>query len=91
VFTHLLSQGGELLAQHDGPPAGGTEGTTDWEAGETIVDTHRMAFVPGVADGAGPATVIVGLYDPENIDARVMTSEGQDYVALPVTVNVTAE
>ncbi len=91
VFTHLLSQGGKLLAQHDGPPAGGAEGTTDWEAGETIVDAHQLTFLSGAVVGSGPATVIVGLYDPEDMDARVMTSEGQDYVALPVTVNVIAE
>ncbi len=91
VFTHLLSQGGELLAQHDGPPAGGTKGTTDWAAGETIVDSHQLTFTSGAAENAGPASVVVGLYDPENIDARVMTSQGQDYATLPVTVDVTAE
>lgn len=88
VFTHLLSGDGRLLAQHDGPPAGGAENTTDWEAGETIRDTHQMTFNSGAADYAGPATVQVGLYDPENPGDRVVTSEGQDYVALPVTVNV---
>lgn len=91
VFTHLLSQEGALIAQHDGPPAGGTKGTTDWGAGETIVDSHELSFTSQAADRTGPATVIVGLYDPENIDARVSTNQGQDYVALPVTVNVIAE
>jgi hypothetical protein len=31
---------------------------------------------------------MVGLYDPGNINARVNTNQGQDYVVLPVTVNV---
>ena len=88
VFTHLLSPDGQLLAQHDGPPAGGAENTSDWEAGETIRDAHEMAFRSGATDYTGPANVLVGLYDPENPDDRVTTSEGEDYVALPVTVNV---
>jgi hypothetical protein len=88
VFTHLLSQDGSLIAQHDGPPAGGNEPTGQWQAGETIEDTHEMAFLSGNEDYAGPATIAVGLYDPANMSARVATSEGLDYVSLPVTINV---
>jgi hypothetical protein len=88
VFTHLFSQDGRLIAQHDGPPAGGREPTSEWEAGETIEDTHQMTFSSEGEDYAGPAAIIVGLYDPGDINARVMTSQGQDYVSLPVTINV---
>ena len=88
VFTHLIAENGELLAQHDGPPAGGSKNTTEWQAGETIVDTHQLTFKSGVAGSAGPANLVVGLYDPEDMGNRVMTSEGQDRVVLPVTVNV---
>jgi hypothetical protein len=88
VFTHLFSQDGNLIAQHDGPPAGGSEPTGEWEAGQTIEDTHQMAFRSEGRDYAGPATVIVGLYNPGDMSARVMTSEGQDYVTLPLTINV---
>jgi hypothetical protein len=91
VFTHLLSQDGRLIAQHDGPPAGGNEPTGEWEAGETIEDTHRMVFGSEDEDYTGPATIAVGLYDPGNMSARVMTSEGQDYVSLPVTINVVSQ
>jgi hypothetical protein len=91
VFTHLILENGQLIAQHDGPPAGGAKNTSDWEAGETIRDTHQMAFKSGVDNNTGQATVYVGLYDPENVGNRVMTSEGQDYVTLPVTVNVVPE
>ena len=88
VFTHLLSQSGDLIAQHDSPPAGGAQNTTEWEAGQVIQDTHQLTFGSEVDDPAGPAKVIVGLYDPEDIDNRLMTNQGQDYVELPVTVNV---
>jgi hypothetical protein len=91
VFTHLFSQDGDLIAQHDGPPAGGTQPTSEWQAGETVEDTHQMAFGSEGRDYAGPANIIVGLYDPGDVNARVMTSEGQDYVSLPVTINVLAQ
>jgi hypothetical protein len=88
VFTHLLSPDGQLIAQHDGPPAGGNEPTTEWEAGETVEDTHQMGFTSGGQDYAGPATIAVGLYDPGDVGARVLTGGGQDQVSLPVTINV---
>jgi len=88
VFTHLLSADGNLLAQHDGPPAGGNEPTSDWGAGETIEDTHQMAFNSAGQEYSGPATIVVGLYDPEDVSTRVLTSEGQDQVPLPVTIDV---
>jgi len=88
VFTHLLSQSGELIAQHDGPPGGGAQNTSEWEAGQVIQDTHQLTFESDVDNPAGPARVIVGLYDPENIGNRLMSSQGQDYVELPVTVTV---
>jgi hypothetical protein len=88
VFTHLLSPDGTLLAQHDAPPAGGNEPTSEWEAGRTIEDTHQMAFGSEAQGYSGPATIAVGLYDPGDVGARVMTSEGQDQVSLPVTINV---
>lgn len=91
VFTHLLSPDGQLIAQHDGPPASGTVPTSGWEAGETIQDTHQLTFRAEASDYAGPATVMVGFYDPGDVNARVATDTGQDYVILPVTVNVASQ
>jgi hypothetical protein len=84
VFTHLLAQDGRLIAQHDGPPAGGTRPTSSWAAGEIIADPHPIAF----ADTAyvGPATIAVGLYDPAV--GRIPTDTGADRVVLPVTISV---
>ncbi len=87
VFTHLQSDDGSILAQHDGPPAGGARPLTEWSPGETIVDVHQMAFVEGARDYTGTATLIVGLYNPETPQERVVTGTGADYVTL-VTVNV---
>ena len=88
VFTHLLSEEGRLIAQHDGPPAGGAAPTSGWQAGQVVQDRHELTFRPGAGDYAGPATIMVGLYDPGNPDARLVTSTGQDFVILPVSITV---
>lgn len=87
VFTHLLSGDGQLIAQHDGAPAGGTRPLDTWVIGETIVDAHPMAFYD--AAYTGPAQIAVGLYDPAV--GRVMNSTGEDRVVLPVTINVVSQ
>jgi hypothetical protein len=87
VFTHLRASDGSILAQHDGPPAGGTRPLTEWSPGETIVDVHPMAFAEEARGYTGTATLIVGLYNPEAVQERVVTSTGTDYVTL-VTVSV---
>ena len=84
VFAHLLAEDGRLIAQHDGPPAGGTRPTGTWETGETIVDLHPLAFAEPAYTGL--ATIAVGLYDPAV--GRVPVDPGGDRVVLPVTVNV---
>jgi len=84
VFTHLFSEDGRLIAQHDGAPAGGTRPTTGWTPGETIVDPHPMAFYDTAYNG--PARIQVGLYDPAT--GRVLAETGNDYVVLPVVVSI---
>jgi len=87
VFTQLLAADGHLIAQHDGPPVDNTRPTTTWVGGEVVVDAHTLTF----SDAAytGPATLIVGLYDSATV-TRVGTAQGQDHVALPEEVVVTA-
>ena len=87
VFTHLRSSDGNIIAQHDGPPGGGDRPMIEWASGETVVDVHSMVFVEGQRGYTGPATIIVGLYNPESVGERVVTSAGVDYVTL-VSVNV---
>ncbi|MBI2939314.1 MAG: glycosyltransferase family 39 protein [Chloroflexi bacterium] len=60
VFTHLVGADATLLAQHDGPPAGGYAPTSQWEPRQVIHDHHRIAVPAGAA--RGPYAVRVGLY-----------------------------
>jgi hypothetical protein len=87
VFTHLRSSDGNIIAQHDGPPAGGARPLTEWSPGEAYVDIHPMAFADGQRGYTGPATIIVGLYNPEAPQERVVTDQGAEYATL-VLVNV---
>jgi hypothetical protein len=73
VFVHLLNADGELVAQNDSAPAGGTRPTSGWQAGEEIVDRHGLLLPYDLPPGeyvlsAGmylPATgVRLGMTDP---------------------------
>ena len=87
VFTQLLADDGHLVAQHDGPPAGNRRPTTTWVGGEVIEDVHTLVFHD--AAYAGPATLIVGLYDSATV-TRLDTPQGQDHVNLTEDVVVVA-
>ncbi len=88
VFTHLLTPDGRLIAQHDGPPAGGTRPTTGWVAGEVIVDPHVLVFNDEGATYTGEARLAVGLYLGGAPQARVPLAGGGDHVVLPTVINV---
>jgi hypothetical protein len=84
VFTHVLIPDAHLVAQHDGPPVGGTRPTAGWLPGEVIVDEHPMTFRESYA---GPACIEVGLYDPATLE-RVPTADGADSVVLPSALSI---
>lgn len=84
VFTHLSSEDGQLIAQHDSAPANGTHPITNWVPGETVTDPHSMTFYDTTY--TGPARITVGLYDPA--DGRVLTGTGSDHVILPITISI---
>ena len=45
VFVHLLNEAGQVIAQHDGPPAGGERPTTGWVEQEYIADVHTLQWL----------------------------------------------
>lgn len=86
VFTHLLDRQNRILAQHDGPPAGGRWPTTLWRKGQVIVDVHDLTFLEG-ASYEGEAILEVGMYDARTL-SRLKTSWGDDQVILPLRIHV---
>jgi hypothetical protein len=85
VFTHLLDEQGQVIAQHDGPPANGSRVTTSWLAQEYIIDEHEMIF--HIPEYVGEGVIEVGLYDPASGD-RLQLSSGADRLILPTEITV---
>lgn len=64
VFTHLIDQGENIVAQHDGQPDGGSYPTSQWLEGEIVEDEHSL--VPTTRYGSGVYSLAVGMYHLES-------------------------
>jgi len=91
VFTHLVGPDGTLLSQHDSQPAEGTAPTSQWLAGEVIIDRHIIP-IPADAPG-GECTLYAGMYSPDTGERLLaLDANGNPYPhnAIPLrTVPVT--
>ncbi len=79
VFAQLLGADGTVMAQSDSMPAGGRRPTTGWRPGEYIIDSHQLIFHPNIL--AGPARLIVGMYDADTLQ-RLTFDGGGDALTL---------
>lgn len=75
VFVHLLDETGRIIAQADGPPAGGAAPTGRWTPGLRFDDVHRLP-------SDTPGRIMIGLYDPATL-ARVPTNGGDSVQVAP--------
>ena len=68
AFVHLLdeNEGGQPLAQHDGPPRYGRYPTLAWQAGDVIADEHILE-IPTLAAGTR-VRLVVGMYRPDTLE-----------------------
>ena len=80
VFVHVLDQDGNLVAQHDSPPANGGRPTTGWLQDEYISDDHTIQWVGAAAPGR--AAIEVGFYDPQS-GVRLLTPQQESRLLLP--------
>jgi len=60
VGVFLVDSGGDVVAQHDGPPGG--EPTTSWVEGDLHFDRHTLALPPGHPPGEHQVGVAVYWY-----------------------------
>jgi len=67
VFVQLLDEEWRLVATGDGPPRGGAMPTDHWQAGDLIVDGHRIPLPENLPPpkNEGAYRIGVGFYDPE--------------------------
>jgi 4-amino-4-deoxy-L-arabinose transferase-like glycosyltransferase len=61
-FVHLIDTGGQIVAQHDGPPGEGEAPALGWLPGEYLIDSHLLGLPFTLPDGE--YRLGVGLYDP---------------------------
>jgi hypothetical protein len=78
VFVQLLDSGGKLVAQHDGPPAGGRSPTNGWLKGDRVADEHRLELPKSLP--AGEYRLITGLYDASG--QRLTLPDGQNFATV---------
>ncbi len=91
VFTHLLGPDGQIQAQQDNRPQGGTFPTVEWLPGDLIVDEYRLAVRPEAPPGR--YTLEIGMYRLETGERlAAYTADGQrwpdDAIRLPVVVEM---
>lgn len=79
VFTHLLNQNGDLVAQKDNWPVNGLWPPTCWQPGEVVVDPYTIPLPSDLP--AGTYSLMVGLYDADT-NIRLLTPSGQDALQL---------
>jgi hypothetical protein len=85
VFVHLLDDRGRLAWGSDGPPLGGLYPTSQWQAGEIVVDPRPLSAsdLP-----PGPYRLAVGMYDPATL-VRLPVRDGHGQLvagdAIPLT------
>lgn len=79
VTVQLLSPDGLVVTQRDAEPVGYQRPTSTWQAGEMIYDLHALVLPNDLLPVQ--YRLIVGLYDPDNPQARLLV-EGRDAYTL---------
>ena len=86
IFTHLVDEAGQVRAQMDSQPVGGTRPTSSWQPGETIADNYALLLPNDLPPGR--YWLYVGTYlwpemtrlplladDGRSIDDKIMLQE----------------
>ncbi len=73
VLVHVLSEGGDIITQGDGPPLAGSFPTRLWEPGDVVIDGRRLQLPKDVPPGA--YTVVVGWYRLDTMERLPVRDE----------------
>ncbi len=85
VFTQLLNEVGQVVAQQDNLPVGGLAPTDLWQPETLIRDPYRLALPPDLPPGA--YRLIVGMYNEAGrLTWQTSAGQGTDHVAFDVQV-----
>jgi hypothetical protein len=88
ILVHLLDRGGAIVTQADGAPANGSRPTSQWRAGDTVIDSHQIALPPDLP--AGEYTLAFGMYRWPSLERLALhigdTRQQDDIVRVPITI-----
>ena len=87
VFVHLLDANGQVVAQHDGQPQGGSYPFSVCDAGEVVIDEHPLTLPPGLPPG--DYRLRVGLYRLETGERLPVDGNGDSIELGPVEISET--
>jgi hypothetical protein len=73
VFVHLMDTHGRLVGQVDEPPLQSKWPTHNWRPGDRLADRHTLKL--DLTLPAGDYTLVVGLYNPANLERMPARSE----------------
>ncbi|MGD9144926.1 MAG: hypothetical protein PVI80_05140, partial [Anaerolineae bacterium] len=84
IFTHLLAADGQLVAQYDGEPVGGSRPTDEWTAGEVVYD-RRGVLLPADLP-SGDYVLVVGWYPADGGDRLPVRNAGGEMLGTELTL-----
>jgi hypothetical protein len=88
VLVQLLDHTGAIVAQADGPPARGGRPTSQWQPGETVIDSRQVALPADLP--AGQYTLLFGMYRWPSLERLPMYSaavrQPDDVARVPISV-----
>lgn len=85
VFTQLLNEAGQLIAQQDNLPVMGLAPTDTWQPGIVVRDPYRLAIPAEAAPGI--YRLIVGLYTAAGrVPLRMADGSQSDFVEFSISV-----
>ncbi|MGB9776082.1 MAG: hypothetical protein ACPLYD_14280, partial [Anaerolineae bacterium] len=75
VFVHIMDSESHLVAQHDGPPAGGERPTSAWKYDEVVIDAHKIPLPAHLLPGT--YEIRTGMYNLQTMERLpVLESDG---------------
>ena len=88
VLVQLLDRTGAIVAQADGPPAHGGHPTSQWQSGDTVIDSRQVALPAQLP--VGEYTLVFGMYRWPSLERLQMHSganrQADDVARLPITI-----
>jgi len=89
VLVHLLNSNNAIATQADGAPAHGTRSTSQWRAGDIVIDSHQIALPADLPPGE--YTLVFGMYRWPSLERLALrigdTRQADDVVRIPISVS----